>query len=385
MSTAARTHNVEQRRPELTRREQQLGVTFGIWMVIGLFLDGAAHDDGQIESFFTPWHGVLYTGFAASAATAALVTVRSRVEGQTLLATMPRGHALTLVGLAIFATGGIGDLLWHETLGIEIGIEALLSPTHLLLLVGGVAALSAPVRAAWTDTQPGPTDLRGFFPTVLGIALLTAVAAFFLMYLSPFVNDAAGSGFTRVAGTPHDHPASDPAEIRQILGVASILTYTIVLSVPAHALLRRWRPPIGSFSILFTTVTILFMGLSGWKHPWLSLAGPLAGLVADATARSWPPHVVVPASISALWLSYFGLYELTAGGVAWSPELWSGSIVLSALVSGALGIATVHSPTRPAVASSPASDAGLDTRSWELSREENADGPSSEVPRGVPA
>src|SRR3546814_13012264 len=129
----------------------------------------------------------------------------------------PVGHGLTLVALGVFAAGAVGDLVWHETLGIEVGVEALLSPTHLLLLAGGLAALSAPVRAAWWS-DPFAPSFRSFAPTVLALALLTSLAGFFLLYLSPFVTDAAGAAFTRSPGVVPDHPSpalGEPPQDRQ--------------------------------------------------------------------------------------------------------------------------------------------------------------------------
>lgn len=43
-------------------------VVFGIWMIIGLFLDGWSRNQDKPETFFTPWHGVLYSGFGAAIA-----------------------------------------------------------------------------------------------------------------------------------------------------------------------------------------------------------------------------------------------------------------------------------------------------------------------------
>src|SRR6266540_947312 len=41
----------------------------GAWLVGGAFLDGWAHNTRPgLETFFTPWHAVLYSGYAASAA-----------------------------------------------------------------------------------------------------------------------------------------------------------------------------------------------------------------------------------------------------------------------------------------------------------------------------
>ena len=40
--------------------------------------------------------------------------------------------------------GAIGDMFWHIIFGIEVSIDALLSPTHLLLLIGALLILSGP-------------------------------------------------------------------------------------------------------------------------------------------------------------------------------------------------------------------------------------------------
>lgn len=41
---------------------------FGAWLVIGVVVDGWAHNNDKPETFFTPWHGVFYSGFAVCAA-----------------------------------------------------------------------------------------------------------------------------------------------------------------------------------------------------------------------------------------------------------------------------------------------------------------------------
>lgn len=324
-------------RPALTTRDRAIAVVFGLWMIVGLFLDGWAHDNSKPESFFTPWHGVLYSGFAATAGAAVLVALRSRTAGRPWHATLPRGHGLTLGALAAFALGAAGDLVWHETLGIEVGIEALLSPTHLLLLAGGLVALSAPFRAAWASDEQA-SDLRGFAPTVLALALLTALVGFFLLYLSPFVNDAAGSRFARPPGVAHDHPSSDVAELQQLLGIASILMTSVLLAVPAHLLLRRWRPPRGTFTLLIGVVTFLFVALDEFSQPSLVLAGVAGGLVTDLLLERIAPSAAVAGGVIALWLAYFGLYELGEGGVAWTAELWTGAVVLAGLLAGGIGL-----------------------------------------------
>ena len=329
-------------RTPLSDREQVVGVFFGLWMIVGLFLDGWAHDNNKPESFFTPWHGILYSGFAGAGAGAAWIALRRRRPGRPLREALPQGHGLTLAALAVFAAAAFGDLVWHETLGVEVGIEALLSPTHLLLLGSGIVALSAPLRAAWSTSPRAPDGLRQFLSPLLSLALLTALVGFFMLYLSPFVNDAPAQGFDRLASTPHEHPADDPAELRQLLGIASVLMTTVLLAVPTHLLLRRWAPPAGAFVVFYGVVVTLFVALNEFGHAAAIAAALAAGVAADQVARRWP-SATAAAAVSMLWLGYFATYELTAGGVEWVAEIWTGTVVLSALLAAGIGV-LVHAP-----------------------------------------
>lgn len=323
----------------LGARDQLVGSLLGLWVIFGLFLDGWAHDNQKPESFFTPWHGVLYSGFTVAGLFALARARRSRVPGRSWRETLPQGHGLTLAALAVFAAAALGDLVWHEIWGIEVGVEALLSPTHLLLMASGIVALSAPVRAAWAhDPEVRPT-FAGFLPVVLSATLLTALVAFFLLYLSPFSNDAAGAGFDRFTGQAHDHPSADVGELQQLLGVASILMTTVILSVATALLLRRWRPPMGAFTLMYGLLVALFVGVAEFRQPATLLAGVAAGLAADlAVRRGWVAAATCAAAAASLWLGYFAFYALSEGSVAWSAEVWTGTLFLATLIAGAIGL-----------------------------------------------
>ena len=344
-------------RPALSPRDQLVAALFGLWMIVGLFLDGWAHDNQKPESFFTPWHGVLYSGFTAAALFAVHRAARERADGQPWRATMPKGHALTLAALGVFAVAAAGDLVWHEVLGIEVGLEALLSPTHLLLMASGLVALSAPVRAAWGD-QEVATSFRSFLPVALSAALLTALVTFFLSFYSPFTNDAGGTPFHRFTGQVHDHPASDVAELQQLLGVGSILLMSVVLAAAIAVLLRTWRPPLGTFVLLFSVIVVLFAGTDEFEQPLVVLAGPLAGLTADLLVRrGLPAAAVTGGAVAALWLAFFALYFAQEAQVAWSAEVWAGTTFLSALLAAGIGLLVTPLPpastARPFLVDSP--------------------------------
>src|SRR5438445_725148 len=54
--------------PIFSRREDAITVACTSWLILGLFVDGWAHNHQKPESFFTPWHALLYSGFLATAA-----------------------------------------------------------------------------------------------------------------------------------------------------------------------------------------------------------------------------------------------------------------------------------------------------------------------------
>lgn len=108
--------------------------------MFGTYLDGWAHNNiaSELESFFTPWHAVLYAGFFAAAGFYAVAWLRNILKGYHWRRALPIGYGLSLVGVVIFLFGGFADGIWHTISGIEADIEALLSPTHLVLFAGGI-------------------------------------------------------------------------------------------------------------------------------------------------------------------------------------------------------------------------------------------------------
>src|SRR5262245_15255747 len=126
------------------------------WFLGGIYLDGWAHTHvPALETFFTPWHAVLYSGFAAVAFALAVTQARNMRHGAPWRQALPAGYGLSLVGAGIFLIGGMLDLLWHLLFGIERSIEALLSPTHLILATGGILMVSGPLRAVARRAAPG--------------------------------------------------------------------------------------------------------------------------------------------------------------------------------------------------------------------------------------
>src|SRR5688572_27708095 len=327
-------------RPRTSRRDDLIIALFSAWLLIGLFIDGWAHNNLQtLETFLTPWHAALYSGFLATATSTGWLVFRGLRRGLTASEAIPVGYGLGVVGVVVFGAGGIADFIWHSLLGIEVSIEALLSPPHLILFTAGLLMATSPLRAAWSSADPRTISWGRFLPPLLSLTLATAAVAFFFQYVSAFLSrhatvlDAAGSG---------------TAETSQIIGIMSVLVTNLILMAPVLLILRRWQPPFGSVTFLFTAVGAMMASQHEFEVGVTVIAALVGGLAADVLISCYRPspnrpgpHRVVAMAIPAvLWTTYFALLDLQFG-VAWVTQLWAGTIVLAVLSGLALSLLTM--------------------------------------------
>lgn len=319
-------------------REHLGTVLCGLWMTIGLFLDGYFHQnlDSDGESFVTPWHAVFYAGFTASALWLVAMS-RRRAPGTVdwRLAHLPAGYDGARLGLVSFAVGGLGDAVWHKSFGVERGIDALLSPTHLLLFAGLLLVLTAPFRAARAvrAVREGPVG----WIVVGSVISATALVGFFL-------NFAWGLGIAAQTRIPYD-PATEAGETAVIAGVASMLVTTAVLFVAARALLTAGPPPTGAITVLFALTAALVSGAFDEDAEGI-VAALVAGAVLDVVTRRdlLRPALAFGLASIVLWLGYLGLLQ-AIDGIEWQAEIWFGAAVLASL--GAAAIATINPSVHP--------------------------------------
>jgi len=297
-------------------------VVFGSWMITGLFLDGWSHIHHRPETFFTPWHGVLYSGFLAGAVWFAIDPERRR---SGLI-----GGRVTAVGFVIFAVAAVGDFAWHTLFGIERNIAALLSPTHLLLMTGGALMVTAPVREAWARPTRRAVRWHEFWPVAGSLTLTVALLLFFLQYLSPFR--------AAIVAQPLDTSFRFVTETAEVRTIASVLLTTIVLVGTVAFILRRWQPPAGTFTILFTVTGLAMSGLDSFQRLPLALCAVVGGLVADLLVQGdvrlrWLAGAVP----IALWLPYFVVFRVNYR-LPWTVHLWLGTAFLAALAGVGLSL-----------------------------------------------
>jgi hypothetical protein len=333
-----------------SRSEDLVYLGFTFWTTVGLCLDGWAHrHQPELESFLTPWHAVFYSGFGLAAAWLAGMTMRRRSASATLLGAVPDGYRPAAVGLVVFAAGGVSDGIWHTVFGVETSLDALLSPTHLVLLVGLLLGSTAPLRAAWRDPDSRRRSSFGaLLAPVLSLTASVTIVAFFFLYANGFNNWAMTRRFT---------PGGD-GEALAALGVLSTLVSTVILLAATMILVRRWHPPLGALTLLFGFCGSFLAGLDAFQF-WWQVFAPLAGGVAadlllagrsgdriGPVSRVRMAGIVVPL---VMWSISTAVTQL-AWGIRWPPELWLGAIAMAVLAGWAVTLVS-HPPDQPAAAS----------------------------------
>ena len=318
------------------RREEWAVALFGTWMITGLFLDGWAHGAQKPETFFSPWHGILYSGFVAAVI---WFSIEGRRSGGGVTSGVTSGNRLTSVGLAVFVMGAVGDGAWHEIFGVEADLEALVSPSHLLLFFGGFLMVTGPLREAAARRRAGeegrPTWGQ-WAPQAVTLTLATALVGFFTQYLSPFEGLA---GF---------HPrGAYTRELQEVSDVASVLVFNAIVVLALLYALSRWEPPVGTATLLLVAVGGAMSGLEGFEHVELVAACVAGGVVADfCLARRTSALVLVSSCSAVWWASFFAIAELSYG-LVWTVELWAGAICLAAASSALLATIVRPPSVRP--------------------------------------
>jgi len=166
--------------PNPSRLDAVMGI-LSVLLVGGFFVDLWAHSHGRVDdSFFTPWHGLLYAAAGLFGGVLLAIALKARRNGAPRGESLPPGYGLSLIGAALFLAAGLADLVWHELFGIENDVEALLSPTHLALATSGIMMVFGPVRSAWAKGPP--VSFPGWLPWVAGLTMGLAILGAFTEY-----------------------------------------------------------------------------------------------------------------------------------------------------------------------------------------------------------
>ena len=298
------------------------------WFVIGAYVDGWAHNNlDRLETFLTPWHLLLYSGYFVTGFML-LWTAWSNKNGpwSSWKSWIPAGYAQGIIGTLIFFFAAGFDWLWHVFFGIEKNVEALFSPTHLMLSVGAFLMVSGPFVAAWrrSDSAKG---LKANLPMLVSLLLMLSLATFMTQFISPVRPRLQGA-------VPATRALVNDS---LIIGASGFLMYAVLLVGAFLVAMRHFRLPMGALTLI-AAVNGLGMSFQSMEFRPL-IAAIAAGIVADICysrhkdmlATSWHPRLFGAVVAGSYVLAYMIVFALT-GGVWWSIHMWTGAIVMTALV-----------------------------------------------------
>lgn len=323
-------------------RFDYLLVFANVWFLCGVYLDGWAHVHiPELETFFTPWHAVLYSGYALTALVLVLWTVRNQRTTKSWMSAIPLGHGLSLAGAALFLVGGMSDLLWHEIFGIEADIEALLSPTHLVLATGATLMVSGGARRVWEHV--GPKEQLRFGAGVVLVTSLTLALAI-ILFMTQF---AHYTDLDFVGTRPEGYWLQFYGQGHPLLG---IILFSALLSGTLSVALRRCRLPLGSVTIMLTSVVT---GLAVMREGHeLIPAAFFAGLIGDGllhmgvTGRLRYLMRMVCTMVPMMYVLFMMLILKQTHGIWLSVHMWTGTIVMAGMTGFLVSIVAWPNPLK---------------------------------------
>src|SRR2546430_816140 len=326
--------------PPATRSEDLVTAPCGTAMVLGVLSDSWAHTNilQTLDGFFTPWHALLYTGFAATGAwTFFLAYRRCHLAPEWWRNGWPAGYRLGAVGTVLFLLCGGAGMGWHPVLGVESNLAAALSPSPLGLATRGPPLFSSPLRSWWAQgAEGGQRAATG----VAGLTLATTIVSIFVGYGLAF--------YPAQALQPYHQHALTPGEAQTAgLGAASYVLTTVLILVPLLMVHRRRATP-GAVTALVTALSAF--SLISRELPTAQTSGAVAAIAGailadvlllrldkvrgtEARLRLPIAAALVPALV---WSGHLVGLQLR-GGVRWPVELCARIVVITAGLGALIG------------------------------------------------
>jgi hypothetical protein len=327
-----------------SQRFDLIAALLSLWMLAGLYLDGSAHHHmpDLIETFFTPWHAILYAGFFANAGLLLVQQWRNVSQGYRFAQALPKAYMPSIFGAVIFLFSGGADFLWHEIFGFEVGLEALVSPSHLSLAVGGSLMIAGPLRAALSrSAEQKLTGWRDLLPAMLSLLGVLSILSFF-------------TGDFAIITYPHfmvQRPLAEATSFYyDIHALASVLIPAALLIGTILFALQHWTLPIGSLTLLIVGNGLLMI----WFHlkevslyPQVLFPVVLTGIAADMLYGLLKPSPLrlrqlhfFAFSVPTILFGLFFAILIPTAGIWWSVHLWTGAVFLAGVVGLLLSFLT---------------------------------------------
>jgi hypothetical protein len=351
-------------RPHTTLREDAVTAFLASYTLVALFWDGLRHNNlTGVDNFFSPPHIAMYLGLIGLGVWIAIVLLRYQKGLEQLdWSAVPRGYRLAFAALPLAAIAGPLDFIWHEAYGFENQIDSTFSPPHQGLFYAGAMLAAIPAASAWQRSERKPS-LGEFLPTVFSLTSVVAAMLFVVHQIVPFYgggivatqdfqDDIAGRAEAFSPGADAEHVEGLSRALTHYgdeafpfyffsthTAVAGILLYTIAMMGLILLMRRRWRIPVGSITVMFTFLALLWPMLSEYREAELIPALVLAGVVGDVLlARVQRIRLFALLLPPALWALFFLCVELFQDGLGWEPTLWVGLLGTTAGLGFAMSL-----------------------------------------------
>lgn len=302
----------------------------GALVMAGVIQDGWAHNHGLVDqSFMTPWHAMLYGMMALTGLVLGFFAIKYKSEGYSTAHALPRGYWTSLAGVILFIVGGLLDLLWHTLYGIEVDINALVSPTHLLLALGGALVFAGPLRSIAYQYGPETGGWKRTGPAVVSVLATITLLGFFTAYAQPIGDDGPATVVGRSTAAPVVSSAyvmrADGSEQTRLDTNSRDDVWGAAVSPNGRQIVYRSaaeggpKAEIFAASIDATAVRqITHLGRRATQPAWSPDGSNIAFVSAPAGSSGDFALDVVPAGGGAVRTLVHGVTEIS--GPAWSPD-----------------------------------------------------------------
>lgn len=306
--------------------------------IIGLWIDiwGHIHEATKAsETFFTPWHMILYGGIGAAGLLLGGLWLARRRRRESL----PDGLEVSIAGVLLFGLGGASDMVWHALFGVEANLEALLSPTHMAIYIAGFLVFVGPLRMRRL-ARVQDLGWTAALPAVVSVTMIVQLVTVFGQFANPVAHPNAA--LSEYSGIPES-----AREMSVAFGYLGVAMTTLVVSGLVLGLSRYMALPRGAWIVILGLSTV---GIAlAHDQARFTLIGLIAGLAAElglggsntpGPIRLRLTGALVPLAWSAV---YFAIIAFT-DSIAWTPHIVASSLVLPTFLGFVLSLLVAPLP-----------------------------------------
>lgn len=329
--------------PPYSRRFDWLVACVSYVLIGGCLIDAWSHYHETIETFFTPSHAVIYGSFVLLLGIFAWEMVTNRRKGYAWNNAVPSAYRWSVAGLGLFFAGGFGDLIWHTFMGVEAGIDVLLSPTHLTIGLALLMIFSGPVRSLM-ERRSEAASLTDQLPALIALAAILSAFHFGTQFAMQPGADAANAPLRVHGFSPDLLTLLAIGFYKQGYGILIVMFQSVLIAAIVLFAVRTFSLRPGALTTLlllgnlqaaamltngpafFVTVAVMSLA-AGIAGDWLvARMRPSEGRVAALRVFGF----CVPAV-------YFGAYMLICAMML-HGVWWDWNVVLGAILyAGAIG------------------------------------------------